>query len=83
MESNTFDVVEDIEEVGLDGVGVRGLAQDLKQRRVRDEEETRKYQSLLFQIAVGYDQKRDITCKTLGFKNCSISQHLIVLKYSN
>lgn len=52
MESNTFDVVEDVEEVGLDGVGVRGLAQDLKQGRVRDEEETRKYQSLLFQIAV-------------------------------
>lgn len=52
MESDTFDVVEDVEEVGLDGVGVRGLAQDLQQGRVRDKEETRKQQTLLLQIAV-------------------------------
>lgn len=52
MESDTFDVVEDVEKVGLNGVGVRGLAQDLQQGRVRDEEETRKHQTLLLQIAV-------------------------------
>lgn len=42
MKSDTFDVVKDVEEMCLDGVGVRGLAQDLQQCRVRDEEETRK-----------------------------------------
>ena len=52
MESDTFDVVKDIEEVGLDGVGVGGLAQDLQQGRVRDEEEPRKQQTLLLQITV-------------------------------
>lgn len=52
MEADTFDVVEDVEEVGLDGVRVRGLAQDLQQGRVRDKEETRKQQTLLLQIAV-------------------------------
>lgn len=29
MELNRFDVIENVEEVGLDSVGVRGLAQDL------------------------------------------------------
>lgn len=29
MELNGFDVVKNVEEVGLDSVGVRGLAQDL------------------------------------------------------
>lgn len=29
MKANSFDVVKDVEEVSLDGVGVRGLAQDL------------------------------------------------------
>lgn len=52
MESDTFDIVKDIEKVGLDGVGVRGLAQYLQQGRVRDKEETRKQQTLLFQIPV-------------------------------
>lgn len=28
MELNSFDVVKNVEEVGLDGMGVRGLAQD-------------------------------------------------------
>lgn len=51
MESDTFDVVEDVEKVGLDGVGVRGLTQNLQQGRVRDKEETRKQQTFLLQIA--------------------------------
>lgn len=29
MELNSFDVVKNVEEMGLDGVGVRGLTQDL------------------------------------------------------
>lgn len=52
MKLDRFDVVKDIEEVGLDGVGVRGLAQDLQQGRVRDKEKTWKEQTLLLQIAV-------------------------------
>ena len=52
MESDTFDVVKDIEKVGLDGVRVRGLAQDLQQCRVGDKDEARKQQTLLLQITV-------------------------------
>lgn len=51
MKSDTFDVVEDVKKVGLDGVGVGGLAQNFQQGRVRDKEETRKQQTLLLQIA--------------------------------
>lgn len=51
MKADSFDVVKDVEQVGLDGVGVRGLAKDLKQGGVRDKEEPRKQQSLLLQIA--------------------------------
>lgn len=40
MEFDTFDVIKDVEKVGLDGVRVRGLAQDLQQSRVRNKEET-------------------------------------------
>ena len=52
MESDTFDVVKDVEKVSLDGVGIRRLAQDFQQGRVRDKEETRKQQTLFLQIAV-------------------------------
>lgn len=52
MEAYSFDVVKDIEKMSLDSVGVRGLAQNLQQGRVRDEEKTRKKQSLLLQITV-------------------------------
>lgn len=52
MKFDKFDVVKDIKKVGLDGVRVRGLAQDLQKGRVRHKEETRKQQTLLFQIAV-------------------------------
>ena len=41
MKSDSFDVVEDVEKVGLDSVGVGGLAQDLQKSRVGDKEETR------------------------------------------
>lgn len=57
MEMSSFDVVENVEEVGLDGVGVRRLAQDLQQGGVRDKEETRKEQALLLQIAVEQHNK--------------------------
>lgn len=52
MELNGFDVVKNVEEVGLNGVRVRGLAQDFQQGRIRDKEETGKEQTLLLQIAV-------------------------------
>lgn len=52
MEAYSFDVVKDIEKMSLDSVGVRGLAQNLQQGRVRDEEKTRKKQSLLLQITI-------------------------------
>ena len=51
MEAHTFDVVKDVEEVGLDGVRVGGLAQDLQERGVRHEEETREQEALLLQVA--------------------------------
>lgn len=51
MKTDSFYVVKDIEEVGLDGVGVGGLTQDLQQGCIRDEEEPRKQQPFLLQIA--------------------------------
>lgn len=51
MKADSFDVVKDVEQMGLDGVGVRCLAKDLQQGCVRDKEEPRKQQSLLLQIA--------------------------------
>lgn len=51
MKADSFDVVKDVQQVGLDGVGVRGLAKDLQQGGVRDKKEPRKQQSLLLQIA--------------------------------
>ena len=44
-------VVEDGQQVGLDGVRVGRLAEDLQQRRVRHEEEARERQPLRLQIA--------------------------------
>lgn len=52
MEPDTLDIVEDVEQVVLDGVGVRGLAQDLKKGRIRNKEEAGKQKTLLFQISV-------------------------------
>ena len=51
MEADRFNVVKNIEEMGLDGVGVRGLAKDLQQGRVGDEEETREQQPFLLQVS--------------------------------
>lgn len=51
VKADSFDVVKDVEQVGLDCVGVRGLAKDLKQGCVRDKEEPRKQEPLLLQIA--------------------------------
>lgn len=54
MEADTFNVVKDIEQVGLDGVGVRGLAQNLQQGRVRHKEEPREQQTLLLQVPISH-----------------------------
>lgn len=51
MKADSFDVVKDVKQVGLDGVRVRGLAEDLQQGCVRDKKEARKQQPLLLQIA--------------------------------
>lgn len=51
MKADSFDVVKDVEQVSLNGVGVRCLAKDLQQGCVRDKEEPRKQQPLLLQIA--------------------------------
>lgn len=53
MELDSFNVVKHIQQMGLDGVGVRCLAQDLQQSRVRHEKESRKAQSLLLQVSEG------------------------------
>lgn len=54
MEADTFNVVKDIEQVGLDGVGVRGLAQYLQQCRVRHKKEPREQQTLLLQVPISH-----------------------------
>ena len=51
VEADTLDVVEDVEQVSLDGVGVGGLAQDLQQGGVRHEEEPREQETFLLQVA--------------------------------
>lgn len=52
MEADTFDVVKDVEQVSLDGVRVRCLAQNLQQCRIWYKEETWKQQTLFLQIPV-------------------------------
>ena len=44
MEGDGGDIIKDGEEVGLDGVSVRGLAEYLQQGGVRHEEEPREHQ---------------------------------------
>ena len=51
VESDRLDVVEDAEQVSLDGVRVRGLPQDLQEGGVRDKEESREDETFLFQVA--------------------------------
>ena len=59
MELDCLDVIKHRQEMGLDGVGVGGLTQDLQQGRVRHEEETREQQTLLLQVAVTYRKADD------------------------
>ena len=53
VEADALDVVEHVEEVGLDGVWVRRLPQDLQQGGVGHEEEAWEQQTLLLQVAGG------------------------------
>lgn len=53
VELDSFNVVKHIQQMGLDGVGVRCLAQNLQQSRVRHEEESRKAQPFLLQVSEG------------------------------
>ena len=50
VEADVLGVVEDAEKVGLDGVRVAGLTQNLQQRRVRHKEESWEGQTLLLQV---------------------------------
>ena len=50
VEFDSLDVVEDTEEMCLDGVGVTCLTQDLQQGRVRHKEEPWEQQPLLLQV---------------------------------
>ena len=52
MEAHVLGVVKDAEQVGLDGVWVAGLTQNLQQGRVRHEEEPREGQTFLLQVPV-------------------------------
>lgn len=82
MKSNSFDVVKDVEEVSLDGVGVRGLAQDLQQGCVRDKEEPRKQQALLLQIAEREDNSQISFINTSAmFIKCGVQ--ILVITHCN
>lgn len=50
VEGDSLDVVKDAQQVGLDGVGVRGLSENLKESRVRHKEEAWEDESLLLQV---------------------------------
>ena len=51
MEGDSFDIVKQTQQMGLNGMGVRSLAKDLQEGRIRDKEETRKDESLLLKVA--------------------------------
>ena len=51
MEGYCLDVVEQPQQVSLDGVGVTGLTQDLKETSVGNKEESRENKPLLLQIS--------------------------------
>lgn len=61
MEADSLGVVEDGHEVRLDGVRVRSLAEDLEQRRVRDEEEAREHQPFFLEVSERMNEVR-ISC---------------------
>lgn len=50
MELDSFNVVEYIQQMGLYGVGVRCLPQNLQKGRIRDKEEPRKANSFFLQV---------------------------------
>lgn len=51
VEPDGFNVVKHIQQVGLYGVGVRRLPQDLQESRIWDEEESRKTQPFFLQVS--------------------------------
>ena len=51
MEADILGVVKDRQQMGLDSVGVGGLAQDLKQGRVGHKEEAGEAETLLLKVA--------------------------------
>lgn len=50
MKADGFDVVENVEQVRLDGVRVGRLTQDLQESRIRHEEKAWEQQTFLLQI---------------------------------
>jgi hypothetical protein len=63
VEAHVLGVVEDAEQVVLNGVGVAGLTQDLQQGGVRHEEEARESQTLLFQVPAYIVQENSLNVK--------------------
>lgn len=53
MELDSLEVVKHRQQVGLDGVGVTGLTQDLQQGGVRHKEESGEQQTLLLKVSKG------------------------------
>ena len=51
VESDSLDIVKYAEQVGLDGVRVGGLPEDLEEGRVRHEEEAREDEPLLLEVS--------------------------------
>lgn len=57
MELDSFNVVKHIQQMGLDGVGVRCLTQNLQQGGIRHKEEARKAKPFLLQVPEGVKGK--------------------------
>ena len=51
MELDHLGVIKDAQQMGLDGVRVGRLAENLQEGRVRDEEETREQKTFLLKVA--------------------------------
>ncbi len=51
MESDRLDVVKDTEQVGLNGMRIRGLAQDLQEGWIRHKEKPWEDETFLLQVA--------------------------------
>lgn len=61
MELDSFNVVKHVQQMGLDGVGVRCLAQNLQQSGIRDEKESRKTQPFLLQVSAGREGQSSVS----------------------